>query len=107
MKGEEHKLKENEMTEDTPKTLLEKIFKKIKDPVLPCANCLCHYCTCNVEAPRGRVSEEEARAATPCFDCDECKWFAEESMHPSRRKEDCDSFILSDYEAKRNRSKLR
>lgn len=89
------------------RTLFEQIFQKIKDPVLLCANCLCNYCTCNVEASYDRIRPEEARVADPCFNCDECRQYTGESVHKLCRREDCDNFIMSDYGAERNRKRFR
>lgn len=31
------------------KSLFEKLFQKVNDPITPCANCLCEYCKRNAE----------------------------------------------------------
>lgn len=92
--------------EPPQRTLFERLFYKIKDPVLLCANCLCNYCTCNIEAPRDRVKPEESRVAEPCFNCDECRQYTGTQSYEFCCREDCDNFIMSDYGAKQNRKRF-
>lgn len=88
-----------------PKTLFEQIFEKVQDPVMNCANCLCQYCTHNAEELYNTVTLKEA--AEPCFKCDECKTYTGDCIHKEQRREQCDSFIMSDYGVNRNRKKFR
>lgn len=48
---EQLSLFDSEQKKDKPKkeTLFEQILPVIKNPLIPCANCLCRYCTHNVE----------------------------------------------------------
>ena len=85
------------------KNLFDKIFKRVKNPVDWCTNCLCRYCTKNVEQPCIRVTLEEARKVEPCFNCDDCFLFDRKLQKSVRLKENCNDFVLSNYGAKRNR----
>lgn len=89
------------------RTQFEQIFDKIDNPVSPCANCLCQYCTHNAEEVYNTVKVEEAVAVQPCFNCEECREYTGEPLHKICAMENCKNFILSDYGAKRNRRKLR
>ncbi len=88
-----------------PKTLLESLFTKIRDPVTQCANCLCKHCANNVEELYSKVRPEEQRE--PCFNCDECWYYTGDTRHRSRRKEDCVRFVLSNYSAEKRRKKIK
>lgn len=88
------------------KTQFEQLFEPIENPVCLCANCLCQYCTHNVEELYHTVKVEEA-AKTPCFNCDECRVYTGEPLHEFCRMENCKKFIMSDYGAERNRRKLK
>lgn len=87
------------------KTLLESLFTKIRDPVIPCANCLCEHCTNNVEELWSKIQPEEQKF--PCFNCDECRHYTGNTRHRSQRKEDCTEFVLSNYSAEKQRNKIR
>ena len=88
--------------EDKKNTLFEQILPIIDEPVIECVNCLCQYCTHNAEELYNTVSAEEA-TDTPCFICDECRIYTGDSNQKILRKEDGDNFIMSDYDAQRNR----
>lgn len=87
------------------KSLFEQVFPVIDDPVSPCVNCLCQYCTRNAEELYHTVKLEES-AEEPCFICDECLEYTGDVQHKICQKTDCEDFILSDYGAERNRRKL-
>ena len=87
------------------KTLLERIFVKIHDPVIQCANCLCERCVNNVEELWSKVKPEEQKE--PCFNCDECRHYTGSSRHRSQRKEDCEKFCISEHAAASRRKKIK
>lgn len=88
-----------------PKTLFEKIFEKVNNPVFLCANCLCQYCANNAEEVWNKVKPGEMQI--PCFNCEECCIWSGECRHRQQAKENCVEFVLSDYGAERNRKKIR
>ena len=88
-----------------PQTQFERLFEKVKDPLIPCANCLCQYCVNNVEEIWDKVRPEEMQE--PCFNCDECRVYSGERMLKNQRKEECENFTISDYGAGRNRKMMR
>lgn len=89
------------------KTLFDKLFKRVKNPVDWCTNCLCRYCTKNVEQPCSRGTLEEVSKVEPCFNCDDCFKFDGKPGKTVRLKENCNDFVLSNYGAKRNRKHLK
>lgn len=89
----------------TPPSLFEQLFEEIKDPVMPCPNCLCQYCANNVEGIRDTVKPEEIRES--CFNCGECRTFTGRKKHVERARKDCPGFRLSEYGAEKNRKRFR
>lgn len=77
----------------------------IDNPVTLCANCVCQYCVNNVEELWNKVQPGEVKK--DCFYCDECYEFTGDSCHKAGPKEYCDSFVLSDYGAARNREYIK
>ena len=86
------------------KTMLERLFEHIDNPVTKCANCLCERCANNAEEVWHKVMPEEMKE--PCFNCDECRLYTGEYMHKILQKEDCGEYVISDYAAKLRRKKL-
>lgn len=74
------------------KTLFERLFTKINDSVMQCANCLCKRCVNNVEELWNKVRPEEQRE--PCFNCDECRYYTGDTRHRTQRREDCGTQII-------------
>lgn len=105
---EQLSLFDSEPKNDKPQkeTLFEQILSVVKNPLIPCVNCLCQYCTHNVEELYNTVKLEEV-ADEPCFICDECREYTGESNHTVCRKMNCKNFIMSDYGAKRNRKRFK
>lgn len=89
----------------SPHTQFEQMFEKVEDPIWLCSNCLCEYCTNNVEQPTSNVKPGEM--LEPCFNCDECRVYSGESRHANQQKENCPNFIMSDYGAQKNRNRFR
>lgn len=87
------------------KSMFERLFEIINNPVIQCANCLCEHCANNAEEVWRKVSPEEQREA--CFNCDECWHYTGSSAHRTQRKENCAEFIISDYAAKLRRKKIK
>ena len=87
-------------------TLFEQLLPVVKNPIMLCANCLCQYCTHNVEELYNTVKLEEV-ADEPCFVCDERRVHSGESKHRVCQKLNCENFIMSDYGAKRNRKRFK
>lgn len=85
-----------------PKAQFDQIFQKVSDPVTKCANCLCQYCTRNVEELYNTVKLEEV-PENPCFNCDTCKAYTGEVTHKFCNMENCKNFIISDYGVRQNR----
>ena len=88
------------------RTQFEQLFERVHDPVYLCTNCLCQYCTHNIEELYGKVKLEEA-AEEPCFICDDCRIYSGDSRQSNERKEECADFIMSDYGANRNRRRFK
>ena len=103
---EQLSLFDSEIENKQRRTLFEQILPVIKDPVIPCANCLCQYCTHNAEELYQTVTREEALKCEPCFICDECSAYDGDSKHRLQFKQECKEFILSEYGAKRNRKRF-
>lgn len=89
-----------------PGTMFEQLFIKIKDPLMRCANCLCQYCTHNVEELYDKVKLQEA-AEPPCFICDECRSYTGNCEDREQAREECSNFVMSDYGANRNRKRFK
>lgn len=87
------------------KSMFQQIFCRVDNPVLLCANCLCNYCVNNAEELYRKVMPEEVKEA--CFNCDECYEYSGDCSCRRQIKEDCESFVISEYGAKRNRTKLK
>lgn len=87
------------------KTMFETLFENISAPASQCANCLCERCANNVEEVWHKVKPEEQKET--CFNCDECSLYTGEHKHRIQRKEDCDSFLISDYAARVKRNKIK
>ena len=88
-----------------PRTQFDQLFEKVRDPVCFCVNCLCEYCVNNVEQPPGRVKPGEMQE--PCFNCDGCKRYSGDFWLRNQKKEECGNFVISDYGARRNRTRLK
>lgn len=87
-------------------TLFEQLLPVVKNPIMLCVNCLCQYCTHNVEELYNTVKLEEV-ADEPCFICDECMVYSGENTHKVCLKMDCENFVMSNYGAKRNRKRFK
>lgn len=88
-----------------PKALFERLFVKTNNPCVECTNCLCNHCANNVEELYNSIHPEEQK--TPCFNCDECRYYTGSFQHKVRRKEDCKDFIISECAAKSKRKKMK
>lgn len=88
---------------EEPKSMLEQFSLKINNPVCVCANCLCNYCTNNVEGLNIKQGEQK----TSCFSCDYCVHYSGEIKMRSMVKENCCDFIISEYTAQKIRKRLR
>ena len=87
-------------------TLFEQLLPVVKNPIMLCVNCLCQYCTHNVEELYNTVKLEEV-ADEPCFICDECRVYSGGTTHKVCQKMDCENFVMSNYGAKRNRKRFK
>ena len=97
--------KPTESKQKSPLTQFEQLFEKVNRPVILCANCLCQYCTNNVEEVWGKVKPEEMQE--PCFNCDECRIFSGDCQFRNQQQEECGNFVMSDHGASRNRKKIK
>lgn len=95
-----------DMESEKKRALFGRIFTKIAESTEKCVNCLCRYCTHNAEELYRTVKLEEA-AAPPCFNCDECREYTGDRVHAEQAREECGSFVISDYGTNRNRKNLR
>ena len=87
------------------RTLFDQLFEKVRDPVCCCVNCLCGYCVNNVEQPPGRVKTGEMQE--PCINCDGCKIYNGDFWLQNQKREECGNFVISDYGARRNRTRIK
>ena len=87
------------------KTMFEELFTKINDPVFECANCLCEHCANNAEWVWHKIKPVEVQ--TPCFNCDECRYYTGNSVHGVQRKAECEEFIISEHAAASRRKKIK
>ena len=85
------------------KSLLEKMFGKVMDPVCICRNCLCEFCGNNLESVHVKAGE----AKCFCYRCDDCRAFTGEVTDRVRRCEDCEGFVISEYAAGKMREKFK
>lgn len=92
---------ENEKTD----TLFERLFAKINDPVIQCANCLCERCVNNVEELWHKVKPEEQ--IDPCFNCDDCYHYDMSLKHKPRQMDNCEKFVISEYAAMAKRKRIK
>ena len=46
-------------------------------------------------------------AKEPCFVCDECRWYGGDTKNPDKWKQECDEYIITEEQAKRNRKKFK
>ena len=90
---------------EPPGTLFDQLFKRVKKPVLNCANCLCQYCVNNAEEVWHHVHPEEVEQ--PCFNCDMCQSYSGNMLHKEQAKEDCAGFLLSGYGARVRRKEIK
>ena len=87
------------------RTLFERIFEIVRDPVCLCTNCLCEYCVNNAEQSHDKSRSGEMRE--PCFNCDECRIYGGDHKLKIQMKWECDNFVISHYGAERNRKRIR
>lgn len=71
----------------------------------PCYYCLCNSCINNAES-RTITPDELPYDWKPCFLCDICRNFDEES-HENKERIKCSEYVIDDYHARNNRQKLR
>ncbi len=88
---------------DKPRSMLDNLGFKVRNPVCICGNCLCNYCANNVEIR----NIEPGEMVEACFDCDYCRYFTGENELCSMVKENCSHFIISNYEAQKKRDKFK
>lgn len=93
-KPPEHKTHENN---PESKTLLQRLFVRLNNPVIRCRNCLCSYCANNAEELYRKVNPKEMQEC--CFNCDECYEYDGNCGRGRKIKEDCEKFVISDYGA--------
>lgn len=76
---------------------------KRSDCAFPCAGCLCNHCANSVET----IDNCTGEAKEPCFVCDECRWYDGDTKNPDKWKQECDEYIITEEQAKRNRKKFK
>lgn len=88
---------------NVPCIKFEQLFEKVENPIMQCVNCLCQYCSNNVEELWHTVMPEEVQE--DCFSCDECCEYTAGYTH--QKIQGCERFIMSNYGAVRNRKKFK
>ena len=76
---------------------------KRSDYAFPCGGCICNHCANSVETTDNCTGE----AKEPCFVCDECRWYGGDTKNPDKWKQECDEYIITEEQAKRNRKKFK
>lgn len=56
---------------------------------------------------RGNDRQLTGEAKEPCFVCDECRWYDGDTKNPDKWKQECDEYIITEEQAKRNRKKFK
>ena len=54
-----------------------------------------------------RRSKRTLLRKEPCFVCDECRWYDGDTKNPDKWKQECDEYIITEEQAKRNRKKFK
>lgn len=85
------------------RSLLEKMFGKVMDPVCICRNCLCEFCGNNLESVHVKAGE----AKQFCYRCEDCRAFTGNGTDRVRRCEECERFVISEYAAGKMREKFK
>lgn len=67
----------------------------------PCGGCLCYKCANNVENLNVEIGEQKEA----CFNCDYCRYYSGEGKN--NKKFNCEKFIITDYQAEKERRKLK
>lgn len=81
------------------------LLYELDNPVIECANCVCHYCVNNVEELWRTVRPEEVRRS--CLNCDECREYSGNDKDMLRSLTGCRRFLISDYGAEQYRKKIK
>lgn len=63
----------------------------------------CNHCANSVET----IDNCTGEAKEPCFVCDECRWYDGDTKNPDKWKQECDEYIITEEQAKRNRKKFK
>ena len=76
---------------------------KRSDYAFPCGGCICNHCANNL------YSEDETagEAKIFCDACEWCRWYDGDTKNPDKWKQECDEYIITEKQAKRNRKKFK
>ena len=76
---------------------------KRSDYAFSCGGCICNHCANSVET----IDNCTGEAKEPCFVCDECRGYDGDTKNPDKWKQECDEYIITEEQAKRNRKKFK
>ena len=76
---------------------------KRSDYAFPCCGCICNHCANSVET----IDNCTGEAKEPCFVCDECRRYDGDTKNPDKWKQECDEYVITEEQAKRNRKKFK
>lgn len=76
---------------------------KRSDYAFPCGGCICNHCANSVET----IDNCTGEAKEHCFVCDECRWYGGDTKNLDKWKQECDEYIITEEQAKRNRKKFK
>ena len=76
---------------------------KRSDYAFPCGGCICNLCANNLYSEDKTAGE----AKIFCDACEWCRWYDGDTKNPDKWKQECDEYIITEEQAKRNRKKFK
>lgn len=76
---------------------------KRSDYAFPCGGCICNHCANNLYSEDKTAGE----AKIFCDACEWCRWYDGDTKNPDKWKQECDEYIITEEQAKRNRKKFK
>ena len=76
---------------------------KRSDYAFPCGGCICNHCANNLSSEDKTAGE----AKIFCDACEWCRWYDGDTKNPDKWKQECDEYIITEEQAKRNRKKFK
>ena len=74
-----------------------------KQYAFPCGGCICNHCANNLYSEDKTAGE----AKIFCDACEWCRWYDGDTKNPDKWKQECDEYIITEEQAKRNRKKFK